>query len=56
AVPRTILMTKAIGTVAALGTWQATYHTSLIMSHLMEDMCLLVKGDARVLEKELSKP
>nr|GEZ62716.1 hypothetical protein [Tanacetum cinerariifolium] len=37
AVPKTTLMTKAIGTMAALGTWQATYPTSLIMSHLMED-------------------
>nr|GEX90901.1 hypothetical protein [Tanacetum cinerariifolium] len=34
----------------------ATYPTSLIMSHLMEDMCLLVKDDARLLEKKLSKP
>nr|GEZ43177.1 putative ribonuclease H-like domain-containing protein [Tanacetum cinerariifolium] len=33
----------------------AIYPTSLIMSHLMEDMCLLVKEDARLLEKELSK-
>nr|GFB60511.1 hypothetical protein [Tanacetum cinerariifolium] len=49
-------MTKAIGTVAALGTSHATYHIFLIMSHLMEDMCLLGKEDARLLEKELSKP
>nr|GEU50842.1 hypothetical protein [Tanacetum cinerariifolium] len=55
-VPRITLMTKAIGTLAALGTWQATYPTSLIMSHLMKDMCLLVKDDARLLAKELSKP
>nr|GEU98748.1 hypothetical protein [Tanacetum cinerariifolium] len=34
----------------------ATYPTSLIMSHLMEDMCLLVKEDARLLANELSKP
>nr|GEV56119.1 uncharacterized mitochondrial protein AtMg00810-like [Tanacetum cinerariifolium] len=33
----------------------ATYPTSLIMSHLMEDMCFLVKEDARLLEDELSK-
>nr|GEU32013.1 hypothetical protein [Tanacetum cinerariifolium] len=32
-----------------------TYPTSLIMNHLMEDMCLLVKEDARLLENELSK-
>nr|GEW36873.1 hypothetical protein [Tanacetum cinerariifolium] len=34
----------------------ATYPTSLIMSHLIEDMCLLVKEDERLLAKELSKP
>nr|GEX84696.1 ribonuclease H-like domain-containing protein [Tanacetum cinerariifolium] len=33
----------------------ATYPTFLIMSHLMEDMCLLVKDDAILLAKELSK-
>nr|GEX14875.1 hypothetical protein [Tanacetum cinerariifolium] len=33
-----------------------TYPTFLIMSHLMEDMYLLVKEDARLLAKELSKP
>nr|GEY61697.1 retrovirus-related Pol polyprotein from transposon TNT 1-94 [Tanacetum cinerariifolium] len=33
-----------------------TYPTSLILNHLMEDMCLLVKEDARLLEKEQSKP
>nr|GEV76067.1 hypothetical protein [Tanacetum cinerariifolium] len=43
-------------TVAALGTWQATYPTSLIMSHLIEDMCLLVKEDARLLANKQSKP
>nr|GEV48541.1 hypothetical protein [Tanacetum cinerariifolium] len=32
----------------------ATYPTSLIMSHLIEDMCPLVKEDARLLAKELS--
>nr|GFB29892.1 hypothetical protein [Tanacetum cinerariifolium] len=32
-----------------------TYPTSLIMSHLMEDMCLLVKEDERLLAKELLK-
>nr|GEV64497.1 ribonuclease H-like domain-containing protein [Tanacetum cinerariifolium] len=56
AVPKTTLMTKAIGTVAALGTWQATYPTSFILSHLMEDMCLLVKEDARLLAREPLKP
>nr|GEY68614.1 hypothetical protein [Tanacetum cinerariifolium] len=30
----------------------ATYPTSLILSHLMEDICLLVKEDARLLERE----
>nr|GEU62784.1 hypothetical protein [Tanacetum cinerariifolium] len=55
-VPRIILMIKAIRTVAALGTRQETYPTSLIMSHLIKDMCLLVKEDARLLAKELSKP
>nr|GFA43011.1 hypothetical protein [Tanacetum cinerariifolium] len=30
----------------------ATYPTSLILSHLMEDMCLLVKEDARLQERE----
>nr|GEY94872.1 hypothetical protein [Tanacetum cinerariifolium] len=34
---------------------KATYPTSLILSHLMEDMRLLVKEDARLLEKGLSK-
>nr|GFA77150.1 ribonuclease H-like domain-containing protein [Tanacetum cinerariifolium] len=34
----------------------ATYPTFVIMSHLMEDMCLLVKEDARLLANELSKP
>nr|GEY63639.1 hypothetical protein [Tanacetum cinerariifolium] len=34
----------------------ATYPNSLIMSHLMEDMCLLVKEDTRLLAKEQSKP
>nr|GEZ01916.1 hypothetical protein [Tanacetum cinerariifolium] len=33
----------------------ATYPTYLIMNHLMEDMCLLGKEDARLPEKELSK-
>nr|GEY85693.1 retrovirus-related Pol polyprotein from transposon TNT 1-94 [Tanacetum cinerariifolium] len=47
---------KAIGTVDALGTCQVTYPTSLIMSHLMEDMCLLLKEDARLLANGLSKP
>nr|GFB01770.1 putative ribonuclease H-like domain-containing protein [Tanacetum cinerariifolium] len=32
-----------------------TYPTFLIMSHLMEDMCLLVKDDVRLLATELSK-
>nr|GEV46427.1 ATPase subunit 1, mitochondrial [Tanacetum cinerariifolium] len=35
---------------------KATYPTSPIMSHLMEDMCLLVKEDARLLANEQSKP
>nr|GFA93191.1 hypothetical protein [Tanacetum cinerariifolium] len=52
ATPRIILITKAIGKVAALRTWQTTYSIFLIMSHLMEDMCLLVKEDARLLAKE----
>nr|GFB42288.1 hypothetical protein [Tanacetum cinerariifolium] len=29
---------------------------AMLMSHLMEDMCLLVKEDARLLAKEQSKP
>nr|GFB88475.1 hypothetical protein [Tanacetum cinerariifolium] len=33
----------------------ATYPTYLIMNHLMEDICLLGKEDARLQEKELSK-
>nr|GEZ12021.1 ribonuclease H-like domain-containing protein [Tanacetum cinerariifolium] len=45
-------MIKAIGTVAALGTWQAIYPTFFILSHLMEGMCLLVKEDARLLARE----
>nr|GFC20993.1 hypothetical protein [Tanacetum cinerariifolium] len=52
AVPRTTLMTKVIRTVAALGTRQATYPIFLILSHLMEDMCLLVKEDARLQARE----
>nr|GEU98505.1 putative ribonuclease H-like domain-containing protein [Tanacetum cinerariifolium] len=52
---RIILMTKAIGTVVALGTWLATYPIFLTMNHLIEDMCLLVKEDARLLAKEQSK-
>nr|GEZ24360.1 hypothetical protein [Tanacetum cinerariifolium] len=34
----------------------ATYPTFLILSHLMEDMCLLVKEDARLQAREPSKP
>nr|GEU90219.1 hypothetical protein [Tanacetum cinerariifolium] len=34
---------------------KTTYPTYLIMNHLMEDMCLLGKDDARLPEKELSK-
>nr|GEU83421.1 hypothetical protein [Tanacetum cinerariifolium] len=52
---RIILMTKAIGTVVALGTWLATYPIFSTMNHLMKDMCLLVKEDARLLAKEQSK-
>nr|GFA86841.1 copia protein [Tanacetum cinerariifolium] len=34
----------------------ATYPTFLILSHLMEDMCLLVKEDARLQAREPLKP
>nr|GFB17342.1 putative nucleotidyltransferase, ribonuclease H [Tanacetum cinerariifolium] len=42
-------MTKAIGTVAALGTWQATYPACLIMNHLMEDIDFKLLDDANIL-------
>nr|GEY32928.1 putative ribonuclease H-like domain-containing protein [Tanacetum cinerariifolium] len=37
-------------------SWCATYPTFLILSHLMEDMCLLVKEDARLQAREPLKP